>query len=90
VQAGLLLERIAEREGLEVEEAALDQEIARLAQGSRQSTEVVRARLTREGALAKLRYKLRNEKAHEFLFRNSVRISPRKGETAGETGSVEK
>ena len=78
VQAGLLLERIAEREGVEVTEEEIAAEAGRLAAATRQPLEVVKARLTREGAADKLNHRLRVEKTHEILFRKAKRVPPKK------------
>ncbi|MFQ5925950.1 MAG: trigger factor [Terriglobia bacterium] len=68
VRVGLLLERIGETESIEVTESEVEQEVARIAQQSAQSTAAVRARLTSAGELDKIRRAIRNEKAVEFLL----------------------
>lgn len=79
VKAGLLLERIAERESIQVEEEELDKEVERLAAATNQSTAVLRSRLTREGAADRIKNKLRSQKTHDFLYRNAKRVAPRAG-----------
>lgn len=79
VKAGLLLERIADREGLEAQDAELDREIERLAAATKQSTAAVRSRLTREGAADRIKNRIRSEKTHDFLYRNAKRVAPRAG-----------
>ncbi len=78
VRAGLLLERIAESERVEVTDDEIDAEAQRMAEATRQPLEVIRARLTREGATDKLKHRLRVEKTHEILFRKARRVPPRK------------
>lgn len=73
VRVQLLLDQIAEAEAMEVSEAELDQEIARVAQQSSQTVAAVRARLTTEGGLDRMRRAIRSDKAVEFL-RTHVRI----------------
>ena len=72
VKASLILEKIAEAEKIEVSDQEIDGEIEALAQQTRQTAEAIRARLTREGALDRIRGRLRNEKALDFLYRRSA------------------
>jgi len=71
VKASLLLERIAEEEKIEVADAEIDREIEALATQSKQTVEAIRARLTRDGALDRIRSRIRNEKTLDFLYRQS-------------------
>ncbi len=77
VKAGLVLDAIAGREGIQVEEGELEREVERLAAATKQSTAVVRSRLTREGALDRMKSRLRSEKTHDFLFHSAQRAAPR-------------
>jgi len=72
VKASLILDKIAEKENIEVSDADVDKEITILASQSQQPTETVRARLTKEGALDRIRDRIRNEKALEFLLNRSA------------------
>jgi trigger factor len=72
VKASLLLERIAEAEHVEVTDAEVDAELEAIARQAKQPVETVRARLTRDGALDRIRIRLRNEKTLEFLYRQSA------------------
>jgi trigger factor len=72
VKASLLLDKIAEEEKIEVSEAEIDQEIEALARQSQQTAEAIRARLTRDGALDRIRNRIRNEKTLDFLYRQSA------------------
>lgn len=67
VRTSLLLERIAEAEGIDVTETELEQEIARLADQSGQSPDSVRARLTSEGGLDRIRRAIRSDKVIDLL-----------------------
>jgi trigger factor len=69
VKTSLMLERIADAEKIEVSEDELNHEIEAVALQARQPVEAVRARLTGEGALDRIRTRLRNEKTLEFLYR---------------------
>ncbi len=72
VKAALLLERVAEEENIQVSDDELNQELEALAKQSKQTSEAVRARLTRDGALDRIRTRIRNEKTLEFLYRQSA------------------
>ena len=72
VKASLLLEKIAEEEKIEVGDEEIDREVQALAQQSKQTPEAIRARLTRDGALDRIRNRIRNEKTLDFLYRQSA------------------
>ena len=72
VKAALLLERVAEEENIRVSDEELSQELEALAKQSKQTSEAVRARLTRDGGLDRIRTRIRNEKTLEFLYHQSA------------------
>ena len=72
VKASLLLDRIAEEEKIEVSDAEIDREVEALARQSKQTPEAIRARLTRDGALDRIRSRIRNEKTLDFLYHQSA------------------
>jgi trigger factor len=72
VKASLLLDKIAEEEKIEVSDAEIDREIEALARQSKQTSEAIRARLTRDGALDRIRNRIRNEKTLDFLYHQSA------------------
>ena len=72
VKASLLLEKMAEEENIQVRDEELDQEVESLAKQTKQTVEAVRARLTRDGGLDRIRSRIRNEKALEFLYHQSA------------------
>ena len=72
VKASLLLDKVAEEEKIEVSDQEIDQEIEALAKQSKQTAEAIRARLTREGALDRIRHRIRNEKTLNFLYHQSA------------------
>ena len=72
VKAALLLERVAEEENVQVSDEELNQELESLARQSKQTSEAVRARLTRDGGLDRIRTRIRNEKTLEFLYQQSA------------------
>ena len=72
VKASLLLDRIAEEEKIEVSDEEINREIDALAKQSKQAPEAIRARLTRDGALDRIRNRIRSEKTLDFLYRQSA------------------
>ena len=72
VKAALLLEKIADEEKIEVADEEIDHEVEALANQSKQSQESIRARLTRDGALDRIRTRIRNEKTLDFLYHQSA------------------
>jgi trigger factor len=72
VRASLILEQIADQEKIEVTDEELEQEIAGLALQAKQPVEQVRARLTQDGGLDRIRHRIRNEKTLNHLYRRSA------------------
>jgi trigger factor len=72
VKASLLLEKIADEEKINVSDEELDHEIEALAKQSKQTSEAIRARLTRDGALDRIRSRIRSEKTLNFLYHQSA------------------
>ncbi len=72
VKASLLLEKVAEKEQIEVKDEEIDREVEALAKQSKQSAEAIRDRLSRDGALERIRTRIRNEKALDFLYHQSA------------------
>jgi trigger factor len=72
VKASLLLDKIAEAEKIEVTDEELEKEIEAVASQSKQTVESVRVRLTRNGALDRIRNRIRSEKTLDFLYRKSA------------------
>jgi trigger factor len=72
VKASLLLEKIADEEKIEVADEEIDREIEALASQSKQTPEEIRARLTRDGALDRIRNRIRTEKTLDFLYHQSA------------------
>ncbi len=72
VKSSLLLERIAELEGIQVGDDELNRELDALAQQTKQTPEAVRARLTQDGGLDRIRNRIRSEKTLEFLYHQSA------------------
>ncbi len=71
VKIEILLDRIATAENIEVSEEDLEKEIEGIAARSGESATAVRANLTRQKALDRMKSKLRSEKTLDWLCRNS-------------------
>jgi trigger factor len=71
VKASLLLEKVAEEEEIEVSDSEIEHEVEALALQSKQSVEAVRARLAQDGALERIRARIRAEKTLDFLYNQS-------------------
>jgi trigger factor len=72
VKSALLLERVADEEKISVSEEEVNHEISALAAQSKQTPEAVRARLTEDGGLDRIRNRIRSEKTLDFLYHQSA------------------
>ena len=72
VKASLILEQIADEQKIEVSDEEFDHELEALATQSKQTLEQVRARLTQDGGLDRIRHRIRNEKTLDSLYRRSA------------------
>jgi trigger factor len=72
VKASLILERIADEEKIEVSDEEFEHELLALANQSKQTVEEVRARLSKDGGLDRIRHRIRNEKTLDSLYRRSA------------------
>lgn len=71
VKAELLLDRVADAEKIEATDEDVEKEISALAERSGESATALRARLTKQGALDRMKSKLRSDKTIEWLYRNT-------------------
>lgn len=82
VRAALILEKIAEREHIETSAEAVETEVQRAAREMGRKPETVRARLTEEGVLDRIKNRIRQEQVLEFLVAHAT--GSEFGSTAGE------
>jgi len=68
VKSSLLLDRIANEENITVSDEELDSEMQLAALQSREPVDVLKARLTQEGGLGRIREQLRREKTASALY----------------------
>jgi trigger factor len=71
VKAELIIDRIATAENIDVTEEEVEQELGHMASHSGESAEVARARLTKQGALDRMKAKLRSDKTLDWLAQNA-------------------
>jgi trigger factor len=71
VKAELVIDRIATEEKIDVSDQELDHEIEHMAGHSGESAEALRARLTKQGALDRMKAKLRSDKTIDWLAQNA-------------------
>jgi trigger factor len=81
VKAELLLDRIATAENMDATDEDVEKEIATLAEQSGESATALRARLTKQGALDRMKSKLRSEKTIDWLYRTARIEKTAKSET---------
>ncbi|MGB7848304.1 MAG: trigger factor [Candidatus Acidiferrum sp.] len=71
VKAELVIDRIATEEKIEVTDEELEHELEHMASHSGESAEALRARLTKQGALDRMKAKLRSDKTVDWLAQNA-------------------
>jgi len=71
VKAELVIDRIATEEKIEVTDEELQHELEHMASHSGESAEAIRARLTKQGALDRMKAKLRSDKTVDWLAQNA-------------------
>jgi trigger factor len=71
VKAELVIDRIATTENIDVTEEEIQHEVEHMAGHSGESAEAIHARLTKQGALDRMKAKLRSDKTLDWLAQNS-------------------
>jgi trigger factor len=71
VKAELVIDRIATEEKIDVTEEELQHELEHMATHAGESAEALRARLTKQGALDRMKAKLRSDKTVDWLAQNA-------------------
>ncbi len=74
VRAGLILERIAEAEDIQVSSEELDEPIEQYATQQKKSVSEARKELAENGSLDRVRSQMRNEKTLNFLFDEAEKV----------------
>lgn len=71
VKSGLLLDKIAHEENIQISDEEMDQEISSLARQMNRTPDQVRQQLSEDRAMERIRNRMRNEKALNFLYDRS-------------------
>jgi trigger factor len=71
VKAELVIDRIASEEKIDVTDEELQHELEHMTSHSGESAEAIRARLTKQGALDRMKAKLRSDKTVDWLAQNA-------------------
>ena len=71
VKAELVIDRIASEEKIDVTDEEVQHELEHMAGHSGESAEAIRARLTKQGALDRMKAKLRSDKTVDWLAQNA-------------------
>jgi trigger factor len=71
VKAELIIDRIASTENIDVSEEDVQHELEHLGSHSGESAEAIHARLTKQGALDRMKAKLRSDKTLDWLAQNA-------------------
>jgi trigger factor len=78
VKASLILEKISEREAIGATQDDLDREVGRIAKQQKEVPAVTRAKLQKDGSLARIAGHIRTEKTLNLLFEQARKESPQK------------
>jgi trigger factor len=73
VKAALLLDKIADREGIHATKDEVEHEVQHIARRERDTVPAVRARLEKDGILGRIADNIRTEKTMNFLFEHSTK-----------------
>ncbi len=71
VKAELIIDRIATVENIDVTDEEVNRELEHLAGHGEESAEAIRARLTKQGALDRMKAKLRSDKTLDWIAQNA-------------------
>jgi trigger factor len=71
VKAELVIDRIASAESIDVTDAEVTHELEHMASHGNESAEALRARLTKQGALDRIKARLRSDKTLDWLAQNA-------------------
>jgi trigger factor len=71
VKAELIIDRIATAENIDVTDEEVTQELEHVAGHSDESAEVLRARLTKQGTLDRMKAKLRSDKTLDWIAQHA-------------------
>ena len=76
VKASLLLDKVGEREAVAVTQEEIDVEVNRIARQHREAVAMVRAKLQKEGGIARIAGHIRTDKTLRLLFEHARKEAP--------------
>ncbi len=76
VKASLLLDKISEREAIGATQEEIDAEVSRIARQQRETVPMVRAKLQKEGGIARIAGHIRTDKTLRLLFEHARKEAP--------------
>lgn len=76
VKASLLLDKVGEREAVAVTQEEIDVEVNRIARQQREAVAMVRAKLQKEGGIARIAGHIRTDKTLRLLFEHARKEAP--------------
>jgi trigger factor len=76
VKASLVVNRIADAEGIHTTNEEVDREVHRIARQEREPAAAVRKRLEKENGLQRIASRIRTEKTLNFLFEHARKVAP--------------
>jgi FKBP-type peptidyl-prolyl cis-trans isomerase (trigger factor) len=71
----LLLDKVADREAIGATQEEIDREVQKIARQQREAVAAVRAKLQKEGGIARIAGHIRTEKTLNFLFEHARKES---------------
>jgi trigger factor len=89
VRASLILDKIADREAIGATQEEVDREVQRHARQTREAVAVVRAKMQKDGTMARVAGQIRTEKTLSFLFDKARKEAPRPEEAKPEDAANE-
>jgi trigger factor len=77
VKASLLLDKVADAESINPTDEEIDAEVGRIARQQRETVPMTRAKLQKEGAIARIAGHIRTDKTLRFLFEQARKEAPK-------------
>lgn len=89
VRASLILDKIADREAIGATQEEVDREVQRHARQTREAVAVVRAKMQKDGTMARVAGQIRTEKTLSFLFDKARKEAPKPEDAKPEEAASE-
>lgn len=76
VRAGMVLDKIADAESIQVTEQEVNDEVARIARRENVAPAALRERLTKDGTLGRIAQQMQTEKTLNLLLERATKVPP--------------